>query len=74
MDWVVLIAAVWLICGAFTFWVHISNYKATFGRITRGDIGFGLFIAALGPASLGVGIAALCDGKFKKFWSKQVWP
>jgi hypothetical protein len=64
----------WIAISAFNLWALVGDQTRTFGKVTRGDLAFCLFLAVLGPLGLLAAIAALCHGKFNRFWSKRVWP
>ena len=73
MDWLWLILPAWLVFSLATYVAMVKDHKRTFRSMTRGDTGFFVFIASLGPLAICILIAATCGGWFSKFWDKEVW-
>lgn len=70
---IALIAGVWIAFAAFAFWALITEMKQSRGVLTRGEVGFALYLAAHGPLAIAAAISALCESRFRGFWSKEVW-
>jgi hypothetical protein len=64
MNWSVIVVVGWLATAAFNFWACLEHDKRRYKKVTRGDVGFYLFMAAAGPLGLGAGISAASGGAF----------
>jgi hypothetical protein len=71
--WITVAMIVWAMFACFNFWALWTHDAKRWGRITRGDIGFYLFIAIVGPLGIGASLSALAGGRANGWFSKEVW-
>lgn len=71
-EWVSLSVTIYAAFAIFNFWVF-WGYETKRGYVTRGGLGFIIFMSALGPIAIAAAVSALANGRLQPWFDKEIW-